>query len=103
MNLRYEYIVVSGEGETGTHRTVRATRIGIKRILTKERCNSDRWCKAFRTVDCRLNKDGQIVCPNVETGEYGTLPEDFVWCVSCGWPFIPKPDRCGCPACGTAV
>jgi hypothetical protein len=45
-HLSETYIVWSGEGEQGHKRIVKATEIGIKRILTSERCGGDRWAHA---------------------------------------------------------
>jgi len=41
-----QWIAWSGEGEYGHKRIVMATCIGIKRILTAERCGGDRWAHA---------------------------------------------------------
>ena len=41
-----KWAIWSGEGEIGTKAIKVATTIGIKRILTKERCNGDRWAYA---------------------------------------------------------
>ena len=59
------YIVISGEcvGE-GTRREVKATDRGIKRILTRERCDGDRWARAYY----RLNRWENIGI-DAETGE----------------------------------
>ena len=40
------WIIWSGEGEVGTSEIRQATDIGIRRILTRERCNGDRWAWA---------------------------------------------------------
>ena len=40
------YIIVSGEGEVGSSRTVKCTRTGLRRILASERASGDRWAYA---------------------------------------------------------
>ena len=43
---KIKWAIWSGEGEIG-HKTIKtATLTGIKRILTRERCNGDRWAYA---------------------------------------------------------
>lgn len=46
MNERKKWVIWSGEGSTGTKEVKLATTIGIKRILTAERCGGDRWAYA---------------------------------------------------------
>ena len=40
------YKIVSGEGEIGTVEYKRLTELGVKRVLTIERCGGDRWARA---------------------------------------------------------
>ena len=40
------WIIWSGEGEVGASAVKKATDVGIKRILTAERCHGDRWAYA---------------------------------------------------------
>jgi hypothetical protein len=48
MANKKRYIINSGEGEQGTLEiTNPVTPIGLKRILTRERCGGDRWAKAY--------------------------------------------------------
>jgi len=48
MTDKRHYAVVSGEGEgAGSWRVVVATDRGIKRILTRERCDGARWARAY--------------------------------------------------------
>ena len=42
-NNRTKWVVWSGEGTLGTKEYRYATEVGIKRILTVERCHGDRW------------------------------------------------------------
>ena len=46
MNNKVKWVIWSGEGEIGSRTIKTATLIGIKRILTKERCGGDRWAYA---------------------------------------------------------
>ena len=46
MSTTKTWIIWSGEGEVGTSEIKKATDLGIKRILTRERCNGDRWAYA---------------------------------------------------------
>ena len=46
MSERKKWVIWSGEGEVGTKEVKLATEIGIKRILTAERCGGDRWAYA---------------------------------------------------------
>jgi hypothetical protein len=63
--MKATYILISGEGTSeGTKRTLRATALGIKRILTKERCGGDRWAKAYYRMVSTQN-----IWINAETGE----------------------------------
>lgn len=58
------YAILSGEGERGTWRMAQATEIGIKRILTRERSNGDRWAHAYYKPP-----GADDVGVDVETGE----------------------------------
>jgi hypothetical protein len=61
-----KWVIWSGEGERGTKEIKVATEIGIKRILTKERCGGDRWAYAAKytgndLMDCCIGvKERQI-------------------------------------------
>ena len=46
MSTTKTWIIWSGEGTVGTSEIKKATDAGIKRILTRERCNGDRWAYA---------------------------------------------------------
>lgn len=53
---RQTYTITSGEGTgQGKTETVRLTEIGLKRRLTKERCNGDRWAFATDAEGYRLS------------------------------------------------
>jgi len=47
MSEKNWYAVLSGEGSIGTWSMHCVTDIGIKRILTRERCGGDRWANAY--------------------------------------------------------
>ncbi len=49
------YIIVSGEGEVGSIRTVKCTTSGLKRILASERASGYRWAYAKLTSGERLS------------------------------------------------
>lgn len=48
---RQKWVVWSGEGERGSKEIRWATEIGIKRIITAERCGGDRWAFAAKCAD----------------------------------------------------
>ena len=50
MTNKKNWSICSGEGEIGTQETKYATEIGIKRILTRERCGGDRWARAIEIM-----------------------------------------------------
>ena len=62
--MKTKYYILSGEGTEGTWRKVHATDIGIKRILTRERCGGDRWARAYT-----LARGAAFVGVDTETGE----------------------------------
>jgi len=50
-NNRIKWVVWSGEGAHGSKECRYATELGIKRILTKEKCHGDRWAFAAPAMD----------------------------------------------------
>ena len=46
MSGKKKWALCSGEGEIGHIESKTATELGIKRILTRERCGGDRWARA---------------------------------------------------------
>ena len=60
------YWVISGEGEIGSWEKKVATKRGILRILSRDRCGGDRWARAFG--DIYETKNGKVGS-DVETGE----------------------------------
>lgn len=44
------YKIISGEGEVGTVEYKMLTELGLKRVLTRERCGGDRWAKAEEVI-----------------------------------------------------
>ena len=60
------YWVFSGEGETGSWEKKIATKRGILRILSRERCGGNRWARAFGDIyETKIGMAGS----DVETGE----------------------------------
>lgn len=72
--IRKVFYVLSGEGESGSWRKVKATSRGIKRILTTERCGGDRWAHAYG--DAYRADNGTLVGVDTETGELHAVHED---------------------------
>ncbi len=66
-----KYVVWSGEGEIGHKRIVKATPMGIKRILTRERCGGDRWAYAARWT----GNDLMDCCAEVKARYYNDREE----------------------------
>lgn len=70
MSIKHEYRIISGEGAgPGTIETAWLTDIGVKRRLTRERCNGDRWARAFYRI-----ASGLLVFVDFETGEARAFP-----------------------------
>jgi hypothetical protein len=67
-NERKVYWILSGEGEIGTWKSVVATEIGLKRILTRERCGGDRWAHAHVCYD-NDSFFGGFLMRDLQTGE----------------------------------
>ena len=61
------YWIISGEGERGTWERKIATKRGIFRILSRERCGGDRWAYAYR--ESRKTETGCLIGIDIETGE----------------------------------
>ena len=60
------YWVFSGEGEIGSWEKKIATKRGILRILSRERCGGNRWARAFGDIyETEIGMAGS----DVETGE----------------------------------
>ena len=60
------YLVLSGEGEIGSWEKKVATKRGILRILSRERCGGNRWARAFGDIyETKIGMAGS----DVETGE----------------------------------
>lgn len=60
------YLVFSGEDEIGSWEKKVATKRGILRILSRERCGGNRWARAFGDIyETKIGMAGS----DVETGE----------------------------------
>jgi len=71
-----KYLVLSGEGERGTWKLSNAiTEIGLKRLLTKERCNGDRWAKAYQP-DASMYYNEIRLTPVSGSGDYKSMSRD---------------------------
>lgn len=66
------YVVLSGEGENGTFEHRLATDVGIKRILTRERCGGDRWASVYCYF--YLGDSFQVVGVEIDTGLPNIMP-----------------------------
>ncbi len=71
-----KYLIFSGEGEYGNWElTNPITSIGLKRKLTKERCNGDRWAKAYYPDAVMF--DGEIrLYPCSGQGDYKAMNQE---------------------------
>jgi len=70
------YWIHSGEGCWGTWQTAKTTELGIKQLLTRERCNGDRWASAYS--DAYELADGGFAGYNIETGDVKSLPQNLI-------------------------
>ena len=63
---RMPIVILSGEGEVGTYSSYMGayTERAIRSRLSKERCNGDRWAKAY--IYSHLTDDDQRVFVNLE-------------------------------------
>ena len=59
------YWIKSGEGECGTWERKVATKRGIFRILSRERCGGDRFAYAYGSI---RKTDNGVIGINIETG-----------------------------------
>ena len=62
---KHVYWIKSGEGEIGKWERKFATKRGILRILSSERCGGDRWAHAYG--DIRKTETG-LIGIDIETG-----------------------------------
>jgi hypothetical protein len=58
--MKQRYLICSGEGEVGHFEiTNKITEIGLKRRVTAEKCDGDRWCKAWEYSHVRIEPEGE--------------------------------------------
>ena len=89
MSTRINWTIWSGEGDRGYRETKSATLQGIKRILTIERCNGDRWAYACPqhwphseavgyTKECNIDNFGETDMVEAARAQQYDIYPDFL-------------------------
>ncbi len=76
-SLKEKYLIFSGEGEYGTWElTNPITAIGLKRRLTAERCNGDRWAHAYQPDALLFGGEIRLTPVGSDSGSYRSMARD---------------------------
>lgn len=76
MKTREIYFLFSGKGEYGTWEIVDTD--DISKVLNKERCNGDRWAKAYPAKTAYITEYDEVIADDCETGESAIISDDNI-------------------------